>query len=332
MGSPAHEAPDVLVLGDLNIDLALEIPEFPSPGGEGVATRQRIGFGGSASNTAVVLRRLGLRTALLSCVGDDDWGALAIAGIGAIGVDTSLVRRCPDEGTSLNIVAVTPDGERTMLAYRGASARLTPESVPSDLGGARYLHISGYALLADPQRSAAVAAARYARAAGVPVSLDVPVDAAGSAPATLLGFLSLVDIAVLGTDEARRLTGAAEDAAAARAVAGYGPGMVALKRGAGGALILAEWRPVEAPAPPVTVVDSTGAGDSFCAGLIAGLLRGADAGQAGLLANACGAAAVTVRGAGANLPGPRQVAAVIAAIADLEPEIRQSLLALTRPA
>lgn len=330
MGSPArpHPTTEVLVLGDLNIDLALDVPEFPAPGGEGVATRQRIGFGGSASNTAVVLQRLGLRTALLSCVGDDEWGALAIAGIGAIGVDTSLVRRCPDEGTSLNIVAVTPDGERTMLAYRGASARLTPESAPADLGGVRHLHISGYALLADPQRSAAVAAARHARAAGVPVSLDVPVDAAGSAPATLLDFLSLVDVAVLGTDEARRLTGAGEDAAAARAVAEHGPGMVALKRGAGGALILAEGRLVEIPAPPVTAVDSTGAGDSFCAGLIAGLLRGADAGQAGLLATACGAAAVTVRGAGASLPGSREAAAVLAG---LEPAVRQRLLALMPP-
>ena len=55
MGSPArpHPTTEVLVLGDLNIDLALDVPEFPAPGGEGVATRQRIGFGGSASNTAV---------------------------------------------------------------------------------------------------------------------------------------------------------------------------------------------------------------------------------------------------------------------------------------
>lgn len=69
---------------------------------------------------------------------------------------------------------------------------------------------------------------------------------------------------------------------------------------------------VDVPAPVVPVVDSTGAGDSFCAGLVFGLLRGATVGQAARLANACGAAAVTIPGAGAFLPGRAEVLDLLA--------------------
>lgn len=316
---------DVLVLGDLNIDLALDVPEFPLPGGEGVASRQRIGFGGSAANTAVVLRQLGLSTALLACLGEDEWGTLAVSGISAVGVDTSLLQRSDRDGTSLNIVAVTPDGERTMLAYRGASSLLDPASVPGDLRGVRCLHLSGYALLAEPQRLAATTAATRARAVGVPVSLDVPVDLACSASPELLAFLPLVDILVIGADELHRLTGISDPEPSARAVARYGPGTVAVKQGAGGVVLLTGDDVTQAPAPRVDVVDSTGAGDSFCAGLVFALLRGAAPADAARLANACGAAAVATLGAGARLPGPVEVARVLGFF---EPPARDRLLTL----
>lgn len=164
----------VMLLGDLNIDLGLDMQSFPGPGGDGVAHRQRVGFGGSAANTAVVLQKLGVPTAMLSSIGQDAWGDAALAGLAAIGVDTSHIRRTPDDSTSLNVIAVTPDGERTMLAYRGASRGFGRDMLPvAALQSARHLHISGYALLEEPQRGAAIEAAALAGAAGVSISLDV---------------------------------------------------------------------------------------------------------------------------------------------------------------
>lgn len=313
--SAGDQRPEVILLGDLNIDLHLDIPAYPAPGGDGVASGQRIGFGGSAANTAVMLSRLGVRTALLACVGDDAWGAQAISGLAAQGVDATLVQQSSIEPTSLNIIAVTPDGERTMFAYRGASTQLAPESVPAHPGTARHLHLSGYALLTDPQRSAAFAAATRARRAGVTVSLDVPVDPVTAVPDVLTGLLSEVDVVVISSAEARRLTGTVDDQDAAERIAGHGPSVVAVTGGAAGSLLRYGQRSVRAPVPAVRAVDTTGAGDSFCAGLIFGLLRGVpDPEQVAAIANVCGAAAAAGVGAGAGLPHAGDLLAVVEAL------------------
>ncbi|WP_309065452.1 carbohydrate kinase family protein [Microbacterium sp.] len=308
---------EVVLLGDLNIDLHLDIPAYPAPGGDGVASRQRMGFGGSAANTAVVLAALGVRTALIGCVGDDDLGAQAVAGLSATGVGTGLIRRTSEERTSLNVITVTPDGERTMFAYRGASAHLDVGAVPSSFSTARHLHVSGYALLAEPQRSAAIRAAAVARRSGLTVSLDVPVDPVSAVPEQLRAFLPAVDLVVIGSAEARRLMDADDDATAAERIAAGGVSLVALTRGAAGSLLWSGGQGFSGPVPAVRPVDSTGAGDSFCAGLIfTGLNGPADPALRAAFANACGAAAVAVSGAGAALAGRERIAAVVAALPD----------------
>lgn len=317
---------EVVLLGDLNVDLHLDIPVYPAPGGDGVATRQRMGFGGSAANTAVMLSRLGVRASMIACIGDDEWGEQAFAGLAEQGVDTSLVMRSAVEGTSLNVITVTPDGERTMFAYRGASAHLREEGLPPSFPGASILHVSGYALLAEPQRSAAVAAVASAHRSGLTVSLDVPVDPVAAVPEVLLAFLASVDAVVIGAAEARRLTGANDDEDAARRLAAHGPTVVALTGGAAGSLVRIGAATVRAPVPTIQVVDTTGAGDSFCAGLIFGLLRGiAEPELVASLANACGAAAVAVAGAGAQLPSPDGIASAVRA---LPPSIAERLLGI----
>ncbi len=318
---------EVLLLGDLNIDLHLDIPAYPAPGGDGVATHQRMGFGGSAANTAVMLSRLGIRASLLACVGDDEWGAQATDGLRAQGVGTDLVRRSPSEPTSLNVIAVTPDGERTMFAYRGASAGLASADVPDVLCGAVHLHVSGYALLAEPQRSAASAAIAAARRVGASISLDVPVDPVAAVPHLLLDVFSEVDAVIVGAGEARTITGASDDEEAARRISERGPRWVALTGGSAGSLLWTGEEAVRAPVPVVAAVDTTGAGDSFCAGLIHAMVRGVQGPLvAAALANACGAAAVGVPGAGADLPDLRGV--VRAAGAFAEPLRDAVLLAL----
>lgn len=325
---------EVLLIGDLNVDLHLDIPAYPQPGGDGVATRQRMGFGGSAANTAVILVRLGVRSAMLGCVGDDGWGAQAVDGLTAVGVDTRHVQRSGTEPTSLNVITVTPDGERTMFAYRGASAELKSADVPPDLCGASHVHISGYALLADPQRAAAEAAATSARRMRKTVSLDVPVDPVAAVPDVLRAFLANVDVVAIGTKEARLLTGEPTDEQAAEAIGGYGPSTVALTGGASGSLLLTVDGFVRAPVPEVHVIDTTGAGDSFSAGLIFGFLRGFEEPRwTAAMANACGAAAVEVPGAGAGLPSLEGLLATIAALpTDLQHELTSAVRAKARTA
>jgi ribokinase len=205
----------VALLGDLNIDQTLTVPAIPAPGGDAVASSQQTQVGGSATNTAIAVRRLGLRARLIARVGDDPLAAAARRALLAEGVDLGQVSVDPVEPTATNVVLVTPDGERTMYAYRGANAALAPEHVPpTALDGVRALHLSGYALLAGPQRYAAERAAAEAVRRRIPVTLDVPVAAAERAGAAILAMLPAVAVTMVGEPEARTLTGRSDTAGA----------------------------------------------------------------------------------------------------------------------
>lgn len=201
---PGARAALVALLGDVNIDQTLTVPAIPSPGGDVVASSQRTQIGGSATNTAIALRRTGLRARLIARVGADPYADAARAALLAEGVDVGHLCIDPVEPTATNMVLVTPDGERTMYAYRGANAALAPEHLRSDaLDGVGALHLSGYALLAAPQRDAALRAVADARRRGIPVTLDVPVAAAERAAADTLGLLPDLAVMMVGESEAR---------------------------------------------------------------------------------------------------------------------------------
>lgn len=296
--------PGILVLGDINVDVLMRVSAYPPPGGEALTERVDIGLGGSAANTAVVLSRLGLETRMLGRVGVDAWGQIALAALAEAGVGLELVQRDDNETTGMMFTVVTPDGERTMFGQRGANCNTDPGVITLDtLGGAGYLHISGYALLESPQRQAAMRAVELATELNLPISLDTAYLPALDAPQALRQLLPYLDSCILGVEEARALVGEGEPRTAAAALLRAGVHLAALKLGAQGCLLAdaASTHPI--PAFPVQVVDTTGAGDAFTAGLIYGRLQGLSLPAIGTLANALGGLAATVHGAGLALPG-----------------------------
>ena len=303
--NPARNSAPSLValLGDLNIDQTLTVPAIPAPGGDAVASSQQTQVGGSATNTAIAVRRVGLRARLIARVGADPLAASARSVLLAEGVDLGQMSVDPVEPTATNIVLVTPDGERTMYAYRGANAALAPEHVsPTALDATHALHLSGYALLADPQRDAAEQATVEAVRRGVPVTLDVPVAAAERASGAILALLPTLAVTMVGETEARTLTGRRDTAAAVADLADRTGGRLAVKSGTAGSTIVADGVRTHVPSMSVPVVDTTGAGDAFAAGMIAGLVVGLDDEATLVMANTLGALAVTRRGAGELLP------------------------------
>jgi ribokinase len=293
----------VVLLGDVNVDVILEIDDYPGPGGDAIATRQRLTLGGSATNTAVVIARLGNPARMVGRVGRDHLARLAHDLLDAEHIDRSAVGSDDHEPTSMNIVAVTPNGERTMFAYRGANSRLAPEQLPASLlRDAGALHLSGYALLADPQRSAATLAARWAVAADVPIVLDVPVAGAERAAAEILALSADLAMMVVGRPELRILTDLDDVDAAASYLLARGCRAVALKRGPAGSTLYRPGRRIDLPGLPATVVDTTGAGDAFAAALIHALVHRWQDHEALVLANTLGALATTRSGGGPALP------------------------------
>ncbi len=295
---------EAIVLGDINIDVLMSIAVYPSPGGDAPAAQVITRAGGSAANTAIALAKLGVGVKMIGRVGEDAWADLALRALAESGVDVSAVQRDARAQTGLFFIPVTLGGERTMFGYRGANARTNVSDIAREsFSGARILHLSGYALLESPQREAAMRAIELAAQHGVAASLDIGLQPALSVAGEIRRLLPRLSICVLGMDEARALVDAGAPENAIEALLRRGVQMVGLKLGAEGCLIGDANGAQRLPGFRVPTVDTTGAGDAFSAGLIFGRLRGLSLPAAGTLANALGALATSVWGAGPALPG-----------------------------
>ncbi|SDY14302.1 Sugar or nucleoside kinase, ribokinase family [Modestobacter sp. DSM 44400] len=292
-------APAVVVVGDVATDVVVLLTGTPAPGSDRSASIATRG-GGAGANVAAHLAALGTTVLLAGCIGDDAAGTALAGELAAAGVRLAL-RTVPGGATGTIVSLVEPDGQRSMLADRGANLALRPADVPPPTPNA-HLHLSGYTLLDPGPRDAGLAALAAAVAAGCTVSLDP----ASTGPLTAYGVERWVSDTAAATllmpnaEEARLLTGCADLGDAARTLAGVHP-VVVVSLGAEGALWAAGDELVHAPAHPATVVDTTGAGDAFVAGVLgAWVVAGGRPDPATALAAGLARAATVVGRAGAR--------------------------------
>ena len=231
----------LVVLGDLMVDVVTRVADPLAPGSDTPARISMQG-GGSAANVAAWAAHLGTPVSLVCRVGRDARGRDAVDALRGIDVHVTVDYERP---TGTCVVLVGPDGERTMLPDPGAN-----DAPLGEIPLGKHLHVVGYALLREGPRASALAAIDRARAAGMTVSVD-PSSWALLRP----GAIPAVDLLLPNEREASLVEGE-----------------MAVKLGARGA----RWGDVEVPAEPVEVVDTTGAGDAFAAGLISARLQGSD--------------------------------------------------------
>ncbi len=288
----------VIVLGDVMVDVVARA-DGPLAHASDTAAQITSGGGGSAANTAAWLVDAGVPACLIGRVGDDDAGRGQVAALQQAGIDVRVAID-PQAPTGTCVVIVEPGGERTMLPDRGANLALCPADVPAEVfAGAAHLHVSGYALLHAGPRQAALAALARARAARMTTSVDpssaAPLRALGAA--AFLRLVAGVDLLLPNIDEAEVLTGERDPTVAAAALARLSGAEVVVSCGAAGAVRSLRGETLHAPAAPQPVVDTTGAGDAFAAGLIAARLSGAEPAAALASANALAARALGLPGA-----------------------------------
>jgi ribokinase len=289
-----------IVLGDVMTDVVARLAGPIAPGSDSPAQVTMQG-GGQAGNTAAWLTLTGTPTAVVGCVGDDAAGSAVEGALRRAGVETH-VSRAPGVGTGTCVVLVAPDGERTMFPDAGANDRLAPGALADELVVAgNHLHIAGYALLREGSREGARAELERAAAAGLTVSVD-PSSAALLSPACVQ-LTEGAGLLLPNAEETLAMTGVDDPEQAALRLAERVPEVV-VKLGEDGALWTDGSQVVRVPAEPVAqVVDSTGAGDAFAAGLIAARLFGAGA-EAALTAGCrLAALAVATQGGRPDLPG-----------------------------
>ncbi|MEH1128839.1 carbohydrate kinase family protein [Micromonospora sp. CPCC 206061] len=290
----------IVVVGDLVTDV-VAVLDGPLATGSDTPAAVRFTGGGQAANTAAWLAAQGTPVTLVAAAGDDEAGRARVAELTATGVHCLV--RGHDHAATGTVIVLTRDGERTMITDRGANLLLSPADIDAALAGvpaARHVHVSGYTLLDPASRDAGLRALAAARERGITAS----VDAASAAPlrraTAFLDWVRGVDLLLANADEAAVLAGPGEATVQARTLAEVAR-VAVVKRGPDGA-VWADPDVVAAPGHPVPVIDATGAGDAFAAGLLSAWLSGASPAEALLAAAAHGAAAVAVVGARPPLP------------------------------
>jgi sugar/nucleoside kinase (ribokinase family) len=301
----------ILVLGDANADLSAAIPRFPGEGDDSQISALGWGSGGGAANVAAALSLLGAPARLLARVGSDPAAAIALRVARAAGADLTSVQVDSDLATGLCFAAVSPGGERTFFSYRGANAGFdfAPEHA-GQLDGARWLHVSGYALLEGRQRAATQALLGSAHERDIPISLDLCLPQLRARRDEVLALLPRLRILFANRPELAALTAAKPeseqasnpDTLAIASLVRQGVDTVAIKLGSRGCLVGNVSEHHYAPAVAVQAIDTTGCGDAIVAGFLFAHLHGAALAQCAARANALGALKATRLGAAEALP------------------------------
>jgi sugar/nucleoside kinase (ribokinase family) len=291
-GSPTARRPNLIVVGDVMIDVSVASGAL-APGGD-VHGDVRLRPGGSGPNAAVWAAASGMRVRLHGRIGSDLAGRMVCEALQERGVDPAMT--VDHEAPTGAMLVVHQPGERSMVASRGANARFAPGDLPSGLEADAVL-VSGYLLFHPDSEPATRLALERARAPLVAVdAASWPlVEAYG--PGRFLEATEGADLVLANEREAQVLTGLEGEAAVLTLGARYR--IACVKLGSSGAAVAHEGRIVRVPSPTVEEVDPTGAGDAFNGVFVSGLVRG----QAMLdvLAHACDAGA-RVAAAGETWP------------------------------
>lgn len=295
---------DVVVVGSINRDLTLRLPRLPTPGETVLGSGRFSDNGGKGANQAVAAARLGSRVALIGMLGDDLVAVKLLDALRADGIDVAGVGTASGTPSGMAVIGLDDGGENMIMVDPAANGSLTAD------------HVAGFG---DLLASAAVVLAQ----------LEVPLAAVTAvtrwvrgrfvlnpAPAAPLppDLLERVSVLVPNATELGILSGSAPPSSPEEAIslAGrlQGPGAVVVTLGGSGAVMVEGGRGRHFPAPAITAVDPTGAGDAFCGGLADALAGDASLTEAVSWAVRCGAAAAMAEGARSSLPTRDRVEAM----------------------
>ncbi len=301
---PREKPFDVVGVGINVVDYLFRIPCFPAPDTKSDALAVTRQGGGLTATAMVACARLGLRTRYIGKFGSDEIGRLAREMLAPEGLDMEGSIQAVDAPHRLCVVLVEEGtGHRTIVRHRDRRVWLQPEELSREaVCGGRVLHLDGY------EGDAALQAARWARQAGIPVSVD-----AEDSTERREELFGLTDILIVGQRFGRELTSAADLAGMLDGLAALGPSCVGVTMGEAGSVLRHRGKTVQAAGFPVEVVDTTGAGDVFHGAFLYGLLQGWEAQDILRFANAVSALKCTRLGGRAGIPRLSEVQAFLQA-------------------
>ena len=282
---------DLLVLGDINPDVVVSGVGEPVFGqAETLVEDARSVVGGSGAIMACAAAKLGLRTAIVGVVGDDAAGRMLLSALSESGVEVGGCIVDPSISTGMSVILSRGD-DRAILTARGTTAALRAEDIdPTLLASARHVHASHF-FLQEALAPDLPAIFERARDAGASTSVDPNWDPAATWDGGLREVLEQTSCLFVNETEARRISGAPDAEAAAKLLSAAGSvadNLVVVKLGRDGALARRGEELVRQQAQRSSIVDTTGAGDTFDAGFLAGYLQGWPLERCLALAVTCG--------------------------------------------
>jgi 5-dehydro-2-deoxygluconokinase len=298
---------DILCMGRNSIDLYANDVGAPF---EEITSFAAL-VGGCPTNISVGTRRLGLKSALLTAVGEDKVGDFVLNFLRKEDVETRYTPRKPGTRTSAVLLGIQPPDKFPLIYYRdnASDIYLTIDDVlAAPVADSRLLLISGTGLSKEPSRSATQFAAELAHSVGTEVVLDLDYRPDQWHDARAFGIttrvtLPLADIAIGTEDEIRAATGLqkAEDGVA-RVLAGVRKAVVYKRGGEGASVYTKDGAVYHAKPFKIEVLNVLGAGDAFASGFIYGHLQGWDWAKSARMGNATGAIVVTRQGCANDMP------------------------------
>jgi sugar/nucleoside kinase (ribokinase family) len=302
---------DVLCVGILVADaIAKPVPTLPGKGKLALTEHISLHTGGCATTAAINLAKLGRRPAIAGKIGDDGFGRFLASELEAAGVHTEALVADPAASTSASLVIVAPDGERSFIHSLGANGEFAEKDIDYGVvARSNIVFVAGTMLMPSFDGADCAKFLQKCKEMGKITALDTAWDAQGRWMSVLAPSMPYLDYFLPSLEEARELSGENDPDHMANVFLSMGPHTVVIKLGKDGCLIRTKkGERYHIPTfDRIQAVDTTGAGDSFCAGFLTGLTHGWDLPTCGRFANAVGTHCVMAIGASTGIRSETEI-------------------------
>jgi len=284
---------EIACIGILCADIiGKTIDELPEKGKLNLVDNISLHIGGCAANVAIGLSKIGIPSSIIGKIGNDSLGGYLLSSMNSLGVNVDGLKTDDQLSTAASMVMISADGERTIVHSLGANKGFCYENIDlSIISPLKILLIAGTFLMPSFDGAGTEKLLKFARDKGVLCCMDTAWDSTGEWMSKIETSLKYLDWFMPSYDEAKELTGRTDPEGIAQVLVNKGAKNVVIKLsnegcyvqpGSGKGYMVPSFSKVQA-------VDSSGAGDSFCAGFIAGLYMGWDIRKCAIFANAVGA-------------------------------------------
>ncbi len=265
----------------------------------------RFDVGGSGHNIAVGLSKLGNKVNFIGRIGDDPNGEMILTNFKSEGVDTTYLKKDEDKMTGFSQIFITPDGEKSLLTYRGANNSLIPEDIPDSIENVKWFVFT--TVTSDQTVKAVKKSVELVKRSGGKILANPSITMVRHRKRELMNLIRNSDIAIMNKEEACELTGTRNEKKGLKKLLELGVKSAVVTLGKNGIIGSDVENSYKQKPYRVKIRDTTGAGDGFTAGFLHWLMKTGSFKESLMFGNATAALNIESVGATKNLPSEKDI-------------------------